>query len=94
MVQRDILAWVVSSSGTVVMFVDQDMLSKLKSSVNVGCYIYPSLTFIRPVTWWDQWARAQDKYTDLTLCLKRSSKVTKDGEHSGILESRRIASSG
>jgi hypothetical protein len=46
----DAVVWVVSSSDTVVIFVNQDMPSKLKSSVNVACYIYPSLTFIRPVT--------------------------------------------
>jgi hypothetical protein len=56
----DMAVWVVSSSGTVVIFVNQDMPSKLKSSVNIVCYIDSSLTFIRPVTRWDQWARAKD----------------------------------
>jgi hypothetical protein len=35
----DMAVWVVSLFDTVVIFVDQDMLSKLKSSVNVSCYI-------------------------------------------------------
>jgi hypothetical protein len=62
--QSDILVWVVSLSGTVVMFVDQDMPSMLEMSVTVmlpGTYI-PALTSISPVTWWDQWTRAEDQY--------------------------------
>ena len=49
--QRVLLVWVVSSSGTVVILVDQDMLSMLETSVHVACYIYPFLTFNHPVTW-------------------------------------------
>jgi hypothetical protein len=58
----DMAVWVVSLFDTVVIFVDQDIPSKLKLSANVACYIYPSLTFIRPLTRWDQWARAEYQY--------------------------------
>ena len=46
----EMVVWVVSLFDTVDIIVDQDMPSKLKSSVNIVCYIYPSLTFIRPAT--------------------------------------------
>jgi hypothetical protein len=86
------VVWVGSLLGTVVIFVDQDMPSKLESSVNVGCYIYPSLTFIRPVTWWDQWARAKDQYAvpmPAETGLRMSQRMISTRGFSNPVESRR-----
>jgi hypothetical protein len=83
---------VVSLFDTVVIFVDQDIPSKLKSSANVACYIYPSLTFIRPLTRWDQWAKAEDQYTALMPAgagLRMSQRMMSTREFSNPVESRR-----
>jgi hypothetical protein len=88
----DVVVWVVSLFATVVIFVDQDIPSKLKSSVNVACYIYPSLTFIRPVTWWDQWARAEDQHAVLMPAgagLRMSQRMISTRGFSNPVESRR-----
>jgi hypothetical protein len=83
---------VVSLFDTVVIFVDQDMPSKLKSSGNVACFIYPSLTFIRPVTWWDQWARAKDQYAvpmPAETGLRMSQRMVSTREFSNPTKSHR-----
>jgi hypothetical protein len=84
--------WVVSLFDTVVIFVDLDIPSKLKSSVNIVCYIYPSLTFNHPVTWWDQWTRAKDQYAvpmPAAAGLRMSQRMMSTRQFSNPVESRR-----